>query len=249
MLDSVVINIDKHTPPIIFEFIEQVVPMAEVIDILHHKCSLELFITRKPCSSASLEKNRLDALQVMIFITCQYHAREVLRILVNLGDDLLDGDMGFILMVSFEGCINFIDIGNIASMESKKIAHKTVEQGYILGLPKALFHGIPVFLVELDLVFVFQTHEHIVTNEISLREIHTGGVEALENQLGIVLLLQSDIYNNQFPDSFEEGLGTDQTLTNLFAKELVIFFDTQSNSLRLLASLQNSVKRFFITLG
>src|SRR6266516_5418454 len=88
MLDSVVINIDKHTPPIIFEFIEQVVPMAEVIDILHHKCSLELFITRKPCSSASLEKNRLDALQVMFFINffCQGSEYFVENIRVYVAD-------------------------------------------------------------------------------------------------------------------------------------------------------------------
>ena len=42
-----------------------------------------------------------------------------------------------------------------------------------------------------------QPHQHEVPYFISFTQIHTGGVQAFENQLGIVVLIQSNIYNLQ----------------------------------------------------
>src|SRR5258708_5031852 len=95
----------------------------------------------------------------------------------------------FILVIDFESVIDFTYVRNVTTADGQVIAHKAIEQLYILGLAKTLLHGMPIFIIKRYLLFVIQTHQHIIANKIRLRKIHTSRVEAFEYQLGVVFLL------------------------------------------------------------
>lgn len=70
-----------------------------------------------------------------------------------------------------------------------------------------LLHGIPVLLVEPLLLLVRLPHEHEVADHVGLREVEAGGVEALEDELGVVALLELQSHHLKPADGVEEPAG------------------------------------------
>ncbi len=91
-------------------------------------------------------------------------------------------------------------------MQRQKILHEFIELGTVAP-PESLLDRLPVFFVELCLGGLVQTHQHEISNQIGLSQIHPGRVQAFKDHLRVILAArQTHVHDHQFLDAVVDGL-------------------------------------------
>jgi hypothetical protein len=123
---------------------------------------------------------------------------------IDVANDLRDAIGALGRTVRFEVSIHRIDVRDGARfrLDRQVIAHETVKHRHIFRPTQALFHGIPVRVVQSCLLVDVQPHEHEIADEIRLRQLKACRVQALEDELRIVIIpVEGDIHNDEFVDA------------------------------------------------
>jgi hypothetical protein len=110
---------------------------------------------------------------------------------VQISQQCLDARVsdGWLAFVLLEHLVDQIEPGHFGGLEGEEVAHEGAELVAAVGLlAEGLLHRPPVEGVEPLLQFGRLAHQHIVADQIGLGELPAGGVHALEDQLGIVLI-------------------------------------------------------------
>ena len=117
-----------------------------------------------------------------------------------------------------------IEAGHLGGLEGEEVAHEGAELVAAVGLlAEGLLHRPPVEGVEPLLQFGRLTHQHVVADQVGLRELPAGGIHALEDQLGIVLVAgEGDIHHQQLADATAEHRKVGGGMAELLEEELVV---------------------------
>ena len=101
--------------------------------------------------------------------------------------------------IVFEGAIHRMDGGRGLLLDAQVIPHKAAD--IVAG---AGFDFGPVVLIQLVLHLRRLPHQHIIADLITLGEREASGVQAFENQLGIVAGFQRDADDLQMAEGIEQ---------------------------------------------
>ena len=95
----------------------------------------------------------------------------------------------------FEIPVCFAFLGEAIHLHVQVIQEKAFHA--IFG--KQFLHDQPVFLIQSLLIVI--RHQHIVADQVRQTQLNAGGVDTLEDFLGIVIMIQLDIRANQIINS------------------------------------------------
>ena len=97
---------------------------------------------------------------------------------------------------TLDGAVGLIHAHTLA-LGVAGVPHEGIEMNGVGSLPKALLHPAPIGLVQLGLKLWLQAHQDEIADQVSLAQLKTCRVHALENELRIVLIAaERDIYNH-----------------------------------------------------
>jgi hypothetical protein len=135
-----------------------------------------------------------------------------------------NGRLAFVLL---EHLVDQIKPRHLGGLEGEEVAHEGAELVAAVGLlAEGLLHRPPVEGVEPLLQFGRQAHQHVVADQIGLGELPAGGVHALKDQLGIVLIAgEGHIHHQQFADAPADHSQIGGGCAELFEEELVVLLD------------------------
>jgi hypothetical protein len=140
--------------------------------------------------------------------------------------DAVSGDrrLAFVLL---EHLIDQIEARYLSSLEGEEIPHEGAELAAAVGLlAKRQLHRPPVQGVEPLLKVGRLSHQHIVADQVGLGELPAGGVHALEDQLGIVLIAgEGHIHHQQLADATADHRQISRGIAQLLKKKVVVLLD------------------------
>ena len=135
---------------------------------------------------------------IQLFISQPAFAYEELfkeaRIPTQILQQGLDGQFG-VFRIFFERAINIADGWGDLLLDAQVISDKTAD--IITG---AAFDGCPVCIVQSGLIQRGLTHQDIVADLIAFGQSKASGVQALENELCIISMVQRNADDLQFSD-------------------------------------------------
>ena len=85
-----------------------------------------------------------DRVDLLVRILQERQPDEVLRVPVDVGDDLLHRRLLPALQVGLEAGVDLVDVRDSARLDRQVVPHEAVELDRILGVAEALLHRIPV---------------------------------------------------------------------------------------------------------
>lgn len=97
--------------------------------------------------------------------------------------------------ILLEGRVDGIQTGRLLAFDAQEVTDQLAD-----GLLGVAFDGSPIFGVETLLVAGGEIHEQVIAHLVAFGEREAGGIEALEDELRVVLVLKGDAQDLQFPD-------------------------------------------------
>ena len=144
----------------------------------------------------------------------------VLRVLVDVGDELGVRELAR-LRQRLEALVDAVDLRDLARLHRQVVAHEAVEQVLVLGRER-LLERVPGVGVDLGLLPWRLAHEDVVADEVGLREVEAGRVQALEDQLRVVVIpLECDVDHQQLLEASEHLLKRQRRPPQLLDEEVV----------------------------
>ena len=142
--------------------------------------------------------DRLAQRRIVGAVEGQLHP--VLRVVVDVGDEVGRRELAR-LGERLEALVDAVDLRDLARLHRQVVAHEAVEQVLVLGRER-LLERVPGVGVDLGLLLVRQAHQHVVADQVGLREVEPGRVQALEDQLRVVVVaLERDVDDQQLLDA------------------------------------------------
>ena len=89
-------------------------------------------------------------------------------------------------------------------------------------IPGAFFNGSPICIIELVLILRRLVHQNIVPDFVAFSQGKTGGVKAFKNELGIVMLIESNANDLQLADGSVKVVDRNLLFQDLITEETVI---------------------------
>src|SRR5260221_11458 len=130
----------------------------------------------------------------------------------------------FAPLIAFKAGIYLTNIWNSSLLDSQVVSHESVELIWIICVAEALLHRIPVGFIESCLFVIIKSHQHVVTNQVCLRQVHASRVKAFKDKLGVIVVsIQGNLDDDQFAYAYEQGIGIDIRLAYPFFKEEIVF--------------------------
>lgn len=130
------------------------------------------------------------------------------------------------------------------------MAHEAVEVTAIGFLPEFDCHGPPMVFVQPRLMGGFQPHEDEVAHQVCLAQLTPGGVHALKDELGVVLVAaERDVYDHQLGEAFAQGRQVVLQGSDLCLEELEVFLHPDGVILGQVLLLHDGQEGLLVGLG
>ena len=152
--------------------------------------------------------------------TVEGELHPVLRVVVDLGDEVGVRQLAH-LGIDLEALVDAVDLRDLARLHRQVVAHEAVEEALVVGRER-LLERVPGFGVDLGLLLVRQSHQHVVANQVGLREVEPGRVQALEDQLRVVVVaLERDVDDQQLLNPADDRLERERRPPQLLGEQVV----------------------------
>ena len=106
---------------------------------------------------------------------------------------------------SLERLVDLAHVRDLARLHRQVVTHEAVEVGAVGLLPEVHLHRPPVLLVEPGLELRLQAHQDEVADQVGLAQLAPGGVQALEDELRVVLVAaERDVHDHELRQALAE---------------------------------------------
>jgi hypothetical protein len=100
------------------------------------------------------------------------------------------------LNIGFKRCVDFCHRWDLLLLHTQIVADKKAD--VVFG---TFLDFVPVFLIELGLLFCRQPHQNKISDFVALAQCKAGRVKTFKNELRIIVMIERNIDDFQLGDS------------------------------------------------
>ena len=149
----------------------------------------------------------------------------------------------------FERVVDIVQARNIARLDGQVVTDELVELTFLCANELEL-HRTPIRRVELLLLLGRQVHQDVVADQIGLRELLSGGIHGLEDQLRVVhTALELHVDDDEFVETTAHHAQVQVGIVQLLPEVGVVIDHASDRLAGGSRSLEDRDQRLLVSLG